>query len=207
MSAPRTAPQAAPAANGTGRWQLQPPGGAAKSFLFALTMLLPLGITLAALWHAFDGGPLRLIGDSRGLTLAITLGGVAALTVPMWWILHRALARHHIVLGEHAIEVTTTFHRRALALSELRIDQARVVDLDERTEFKPLLKTAGTSLPGLRSGWFRLRNREKALVATVGGKRVLWLPTRNGYGLLLQPYNPQALLDALRTLATHAARG
>src|SRR5690606_41086090 len=48
---------------------------------------------------------------------------------------------------------------------------------------------------------FRLRNGNKALVATVGGRRALWLPTQLGYDLLLEPVRPQALLDRLRELA------
>ena len=61
-------------------------------------------------------------------------------------------------------------------------------------------------MPGLKSGWFRLRNRNKALVAIAGGKRVLWIPTRAGYDLLLQPRNPQALLDELRKMADRTPR-
>ena len=43
-----------------------------------------------------------------------------------------------------------------------------------------LLKSNGYALPGFRSGWFRLRNWQKAFVATSDGERVLWLPTSRG---------------------------
>ena len=99
------------------------------------------------------------------------------------------------------------FHRRRLTLAELRLDQARVIDLAERTGFKPALRSNGTSLPGFHSGWFRLRNRSRAFVAIAGGSRVLWLPTTRGYDLLLQPPQPQALLQHLRELAAAPARG
>ena len=79
-----------------------------------------------------------------------------------------------------------------------------MVDLDERTEFKPGVKTNGYSVPGFHSGHFRLRNREKAFVAIAGERRALWLPTsHNGSGLLLQPQQPDALLKRLRELATN----
>lgn len=76
-----------------------------------------------------------------------------------------------------------------------------MVDLDERPEFRPMLRTNGVSIPGFRSGWFRLRSGSRSLVATAGARRLLWIPTAAGHELLLQPGDPRALLDALRALA------
>ena len=97
--------------------------------------------------------------------------------------------------------IASAFYKRSLALTELKLDEARVVDLDERTELKPARKANAVDIPGFKGGWFRLRNRRKAFVAMLGGPRVLWLPTRNDYDLLLQPRHPQALLEHLRKLA------
>lgn len=189
------------------RWQLERPGNGTRLFLCVITLLVPIVTTAGAVMHAFGSGDeLRLVDDSRAATAWLTVGGVAVLSCVLWWILHRAFSRHRITLEDGAIEIATTFYKRRLALADLQLDQARVVDLDERTELKPLLKTNGTGLPRFRSGWYRLRNREKALVAMVGGPRVLWLPTRAGYGLLLQPRSPQALLDALREMAERPPR-
>lgn len=191
------------------RWQLEPPGAASRTLLFVLMVLLPVGITVGALLHAFAGGgagEARLIAGSRTATFVVVTGLIAVMMTSAWWFMRRVIGRHRIALDADAIDVATTFYRRSLAFAELRLDEARVVDLAERTEFKPMLKTNGTGLPGLKSGWFRLRNRGKALVATAGGSRVLWLPTRNGYDLLLQPRSPQALLDELHRLAGRAPR-
>lgn len=190
------------------RWQLEPPSGATYAFLLLVTLLLPVGITIGALAHAFqaDIADLRLIGDSRQITAWVTVGGITLFSVPLWWFLHRVFSRHRLTLADGVLEVATTFYRRRLPLAELRLDEARIVDLDERTELRPMFKTNGNGLPGFKSGWFRLRNRNKALVAMTGGKRVAWIPTRAGYDLLLQPRSPQALLDELRKMADHAPR-
>lgn len=190
------------------RWQLERPSGAAYAFLLLVTMVLPVGITIAALTHAFqaDDAALRLIGDSRQLTTWLTVGGIGLFSATLWWFLHRVFSRHRLALVDGALEVATTFYRRRLPLADLKLDEARIVDLDERTELRPMFKTNGTGLPGFKSGWFRLRNRNKALVAMVGGKRVAWIPTRVGYDLLLQPRSPQALLDELRKMAERAPR-
>lgn len=61
------------------------------------------------------------------------------------------------------------FYTRKLEWSALQPHQARVIDLDEHPGWKPMLKTNGTGLPGFHSGWFRLRNRRKALLAMGAG--------------------------------------
>src|SRR3546814_4825529 len=105
------------------------------------------------------------------------------------------------------LAIRTTFYSRKRGGSELQLQHARVVDLDEHTELKPMLKTNGTSLPGLRSGWFRLRNRHKALVAMGSGPRVLPPTTTQDYDLLLHARTPKPLLQRLRELDTAAQHG
>ena len=149
-------------------------------------------------------GPKRLIADSETMTWLAVMGGTSGLMLAIGWFIDRMLRRHRIALGAQGIEITTTFYRQSLALAELQLAQARVVDLDEHTELKPSWKTNGTALPGFKSGWFRMRNRHKAFVAMTTGPRVLWLPTSKGHDLLLQPRQPQALLDRLREMAATA---
>lgn len=189
------------------RLDLAPPSRATFVWLFILTVALPVAITIVALAYSMASDvPKNLVAGSVRLTWISIVAGSILLTLAIWWLLHRRLHRHALTLHADGIEVVTTFYRAALALDALDLDHARIVDLDERTELKPMLKTNGTGLPGLQSGWFRLRNRHKAFVAIAGSPRVLWIPTRSGYDLLLQPLQPQALLDRLRTLATAPER-
>lgn len=188
-------------------WQLEPVPATVRLWLLALAVLLPTGIVVGALVHvADDPGSKQLIGDSTALTMAIVVAGTLLACLAVHWFLGRALRRHHVALDGDGLAVRTTFYARKLGWSELLLQQARVVDLREHTEFKPMLKTNGTSLPGLRSGWFRLRNRRKALVAMGSGPRVLYLPTTQGHDLLLQPRHPPALLQRLRELAPDTPR-
>lgn len=184
------------------RFDLEPPSSAVHLWLFALAVALPVVITAIALaWASASDAPKSLIAGNLALTNAVVMIAVVALTVAIWWWVHRALQRHRLDIGEDGIALRTTFYRRALAWAELDLDAARVVDLREHTALKPLLKTNATALPGFRSGWFRLRNGRKALVATAASPRVVFIRTRSGYDLLLQARQPQALLDHLRAMA------
>jgi len=188
-------------------WQLEPVTASARLWLLALAVLLPMGIVVGSLvYTANDPAPKRLIGGSEPLTILVVVGGTLVLCLAIHWAISRAMRRHQIALDGDGLAVDTTFYSRRLGWGELQVQQARVVDLDEHTELKPMIKTNGTRLPGLHSGWFRLRNRQKALVAMGSGPRVLHLPTTQGYDLLLQARQPQALLERLRELAPPATR-
>jgi len=130
------------------------------------------------------------------IALAIVLPACAIL----WRVLRQAMRRGAVLVSPQALEVRSSFYRCRIALRELDLAHSRVVSLDEHPELRPLLKTHGFSLPGFRSGWFRLRNRRRGFVAMADGPRVLWL-TGNAHDLLLQARDPAALLARLRELA------
>lgn len=187
--------------------QLVPASGRSRVFLFAITVGAPVLATMlgVAMGHVPTGESLWGTGHRGGdalvamLAVALVMGAIALF-------LDRMLERHRLLLDAGGIEVATTFYRQRIAFAELKLDAARVVRLDEHPELKPLLKSNGYALPGFRSGWFRLRNWQKAFVATSDGERALWLPTSRGFGLLLQPRDPQRLLDRLRERVSLPAR-
>ena len=187
--------------------QLVPASGRSRACLFALTVGLPVLATMlgVAIGRVPAGASWWGIGN-RGGDALIAMLVVALVTGAIAVFLDRMLKRHRLLLDAGGIEVATTFYRQRIALADLRIDAARLVRLEEHPDLKPLLKSNGYALPGFRSGWFRLRNWQKAFVATSDGDRVLWLPTSRGFGLLLQPRDPQRLLDRLRERVPSPAR-
>ncbi|HJY34965.1 MAG TPA: hypothetical protein VJ260_08940, partial [Vicinamibacterales bacterium] len=141
---------------------------------------------------------------SAGFNLPDQLLGplfVAGVTLAICLLLDRMLRRQRLRLDGNGLEVVTTFYRQRLALSQLQLDRARVIELGEHPELRPWLKSNGFALPGFRSGWFRTRGFKKLFLATAGGGRLLWLPTTRGDALLLQPQRPEALLERLREMA------
>jgi hypothetical protein len=188
------------------RLQLAPIPASTRVWLFALAVGLPVAITAIALAFAMAAdGPKRLIAGSEAATWLVSLGGLAALTLAIWAVLDRLLRRHSLALGADTLEVRTGFNTCKVAYADLRLDEARVVDLAERPEYRPMLKLNGTGLPRYQGGWYLVRDRSRAFVAITGGPRALWIPGRGKHALLLQPRQPQELLDALRA-AVAAAR-
>jgi hypothetical protein len=89
---------------------------------------------------------------------------------------------------------------RLLPKSQLRVDLARRVDLTREEQLRPKWRRIGTALPGYQSGWFRLRNGEKALLYLTDRTRAVYIPTTAGYSLLLSPGDPDGFLAQLRNV-------
>lgn len=86
---------------------------------------------------------------------------------------------------------------RTIPLDSLALDDARIVDLRGEPDLVPRRRTAGTAVGGYSAGWFRLRNGEKSLLYLTDRRRVVYIPTRNGYSLLLSQSDPRRFLEAL----------
>jgi len=87
-----------------------------------------------------------------------------------------------------------------IAAAALRTDEAKRIDFDASPDLRPRRRTMGTGLPGYRSGWFRLQNGESALVYLTDSTRAVYIPTSEGYSVLVTPSDPDAFLAAVRRL-------
>lgn len=129
------------------------------------------------------------------------IGGICLLMLALLGLLlYLAYAARHArvaVTADH-LQLDAAFYGRTLPLSALRLDEAAVVDLATAPAYAPALRTNGIGLPGYRAGWFKLRNGQKALTFVTNPGAVLYLPTTQGYALLLSAATPERLLATLR---------
>lgn len=171
-----------------------PPGKAARVFIGLFTVVIPL--VLLVVMAAFpEHRP-----PPAGLAVALlAIVSVAALLLV-------ATRRRSIRLDEDRLEVKAAFYVRSIALASIDVDAARVVDLREHPESRPLLKTNGFAVPGLMFGNFRDRKRHK-LFCLVTAPRVVVLPLRDDTRMLLSPAQPGRLLERIRARARRAWTG
>ncbi len=124
--------------------------------------------------------------------LALLLIGLAVSSALLW---PRPLS---VELTADTLAIRGSVYGRVVPRSELKLDEARVVDLEAEPALAPRLRTNGVGLPNYRVGWFRLRDWQRALCFLTESERVLYLPTTRNYALLLSLDDPSALLSALR---------
>ena len=110
-------------------------------------------------------------------------------------------------LSASGLAIRRTAYGRKLPWSSLDVERARVVDLRSTPELQPTRRTNGIGLPGYQAGWFRLRERGRGLLFVTDPSRVVEVPTREGYTLLLSVREPEAFVDAIRKAAGAAPGG
>ena len=96
------------------------------------------------------------------------------------------------------LRLVGVFWGREIALSRIKTSQVRLVDLTRNQDLYPKRRSLGTGLPGYASGWFRLANGEKSLVYLTDRCRVAYIPTDQGYSLLLSVEQGQQFIDRIR---------
>jgi hypothetical protein len=101
-------------------------------------------------------------------------------------------------ISERELRIAGDIYGRRIPIEALSLEGARAIDMSRDEAYRFKWRTNGTGLPGYSAGWFRLRNGEKALAFVTDRRRVLYLPTRKGYSLLLSVADPEAMLAALR---------
>ncbi|HEX6832997.1 MAG TPA: hypothetical protein VF132_05640 [Rudaea sp.] len=108
------------------------------------------------------------------------------------------IRRIEVRLGRDELIVNTGLRRKVFALADLRAHGLRVVDLTVDKTVAPFLRIMGTSLPGLRSGSFILRNRERGTCVLLDRSRVSYLRSdKDNVSLLLSLERPDELRTAL----------
>jgi hypothetical protein len=101
-------------------------------------------------------------------------------------------------VDRHALHIRGDLYGRDIDLSDLVLSEAKSIDLEHSPLYHPVLRTNGSGLPGYKSGWFKLQNGERALLFVTDLHRVTYLPTTQGYSLLLSIRDSPAFLAALR---------
>jgi hypothetical protein len=123
-----------------------------------------------------------------GLTTVAVPGVVRA-----WNLIHTRFE-----VSAQGLAIKGDLYGRVIPWSTLQVASARLVDLDQEPQYRPWLKMNGAGLPGYHSGWFRLKSREKALVFLTRSNLAVYVPTNQGYAVLVSPERPSEFLAAVQ---------
>jgi hypothetical protein len=124
-----------------------------------------------------------------GLLLALPMG-IALFGLP-----HGAVTFH---ASSDGLRIEGDPYGRLIKNDQLKISEARLLDLDAEPNYTPTLRTNGIGLPGYQSGWFETRGAGPALLFLADRTRAVLIPTTLGYSLIISPESPQILIDDLK---------
>lgn len=128
------------------------------------------------------------------LTVAALL---AALLVLFGYLIY---STRHVTfeISPGGLKINGDVYGRMIPSQSLLLEEASSLDLTRERDSRLVRRTNGTGLPGYSAGWFQLASGAKALAFVTDRTRVVRIPTRDGYVVLLSVHDPQAFLRALR---------
>lgn len=103
-------------------------------------------------------------------------------------------------LTDEGLQIRGGIYGRFIPKGSLIEQDAKIVSLTIQKEYQPRIRTSGIGLPGYSEGWFRLKNGEKALLFVTRRSSVLYIPTTEGYSVLLSAHQPKELLKSMDEL-------
>jgi hypothetical protein len=101
-------------------------------------------------------------------------------------------------ISAHGLRIAGSVYGRTIPSESLISEQIKPVNLHTDSAYRIRWRTNGAGLPGYNTGWFRLRNREKALLFLTDRSRAVYIPTRDRYSVLLSVAEPIEFVRVLR---------
>jgi len=105
------------------------------------------------------------------------------------------------VVTPEGLRITGTLYGRFIPKDQIQTGLARSINLSVEKDYRPSWRTNGIGMPGYGAGWFKLKNREKALLFLTDKSNVVYVPTTRGYSLLASVTDTGKFIDALKKSA------
>jgi hypothetical protein len=112
-------------------------------------------------------------------------------------------SRHvRLEISEAGLRIRGDIYGRSIPAASVLVDELKVLNLARDRTYTLQWRTNGAGLPGYKSGWFKLANGEKALAFVTDPTRVLCIPTRDGYSVLVSVAEPEKVKEKLKESLT-----
>ncbi len=131
--------------------------------------------------------------------IIISLVIMAGVMIPFGFFARSSL-HTTFTLSEDGLVVSRTLYGRSIAATALVANEAKAIDLTRDTQYQGKLRTNGLGLPDYSLGWFKLKNNEKALLFVTDKQKVVYIPTRAGFSILLSTPSPDDFVQALKEI-------
>ena len=101
-------------------------------------------------------------------------------------------------VNDQGLRISRAIYGRFIPREEIAVEGVKVINLNVDSEYKPKARTNGIGLPGYAEGWFRLQNKEKALMFVTDRSSVVYIPTEKGYSVLLSVREVEEFAGSIR---------
>ncbi|UCE07291.1 MAG: hypothetical protein JSW07_04465 [bacterium] len=128
-------------------------------------------------------GALLLLGIAWGRKgpLGYILGSIVCIIIGIF--LLRIANGGTLKIEEQAVRLKIPLYSQKVITFD-QITDRQIVSLDSDSPFKPAKRKSGTSTEKFKSGWFLLKNREKAFLL-LEGRKAIYVKTTDGNAYLI----------------------
>jgi Bacterial PH domain len=138
---------------------------------------------------------------ARALWFLAGIGAVLAALIGVFAFIAYSSQTVRFEVSPAGLRLRGDFFGRAIPAGSIVLGEARAADFAREPALRPARRTWGTALPGYVAGWCRLRSGESALLYLTDRSRAVYVPTREGFAVLVSVNDPEAFLRALRAVA------
>jgi hypothetical protein len=157
------------------------------AFLWGFAILILIILVIPA-----SSGNFEFLSGS-GIVTWVILIGVLGLFAAFGY-----QARHTTFrLTDHGLRIGPGIYSRTIPREKIDVSGIRIINLDIEKEYQPKWRMNGAGLPGFLAGWFKLQNKEKALLFVTDRSRVVYIPTSENYSILLSVQDAGEFTDII----------
>ncbi len=114
--------------------------------------------------------------------------------VAIWMVYKQSTAT--LEIADTELKIHAGLYSQKILISDLKIDETRIVNLNDSGHLNPRKRLNGTGAPSLKAGWFALSNGEKAFLLVTRTDKVLYIPSEE-FALMVSLNKPDEFLGYL----------
>ncbi|MDQ7826877.1 MAG: PH domain-containing protein [Candidatus Eremiobacteraeota bacterium] len=109
-----------------------------------------------------------------------------------------SMNRVSFVLSAEGLRIRSALYGRFIPSRAIMKDKAEIITLSKDNPLNPSWRSNGIGLPGFAAGWFRLKNKEKALLFLTTSSNIVYIPTSEGFSVMLSVQDAGEFLRVLK---------
>ncbi|OGO20421.1 MAG: hypothetical protein A2Z15_03700, partial [Chloroflexi bacterium RBG_16_50_11] len=120
-----------------------------------------------------------IVPASSGPYMFIWILSLVLIALIVFFVYIGYASRHaSFAVTDDGLRIRASLYSRTIPKADIAVEGVKVINLKLDSQYKPKMRTNGIGLPGYAEGWFKLQNKEKALLFLTDSSRVVYVPTK-----------------------------
>jgi hypothetical protein len=163
-----------------------PASSGVNIFLWVLGLFFAALIVVVFIMPGYDAAAITV-------TLVVAVGVIVLFASLAYQAKHASFT-----LTEDGLKIGPGLYGKFIPKEKIDVTGIKVLNLKMDREYLLKWRMNGSGLPGYKSGWFKLKNKEKALVFVTDLSSIVYIPTTDKYAVLLSVRDADLMVEAIK---------